>query len=260
MSSVTSATNSSLHAAIRHDGFAFVHGGAMRDLLAPYGPLADWTAFADSWNHLELDTYMADGGRYRRRRHAVYSAGPDAPIVREPHQPHFQAIDYNPLNGGVARWFEPIDPGIGSGSSMTTILAFCRALFESLSLGNARVAHRNASVPDRSAVGRGGTPDARRPAPRRRRLRARAASRPPEHRERRDVDQSTRRPAARSFHADRSVRRRARRRHARRARRHAGRTDRSGVTCVSRCAGGDVQEGSLTSVGIALEGGPQGRA
>ncbi len=74
MSSVTSATNSALHAAIAREGFAFVHGGAMRDLLAPYGPLADWTAFADSWNHLELDTYMADGGRYRRRRHAVYAA------------------------------------------------------------------------------------------------------------------------------------------------------------------------------------------
>jgi hypothetical protein len=129
---VTSATNSDLHTAIAHDGFAFVHGRAMRDLLAPYGALADWTAFADSWNHLELDMYMADGGRYRRRRHAVYSARPELPIVREKHQPHFQAIDYNPLNGGVARWFEPVDPGIGSGSSMTTILAFCRALFESL--------------------------------------------------------------------------------------------------------------------------------
>jgi hypothetical protein len=132
MSSVTSATNSAIHAAITREGFAFVHGRAMRDLVAPYGPLADWTAFADSWNHLELDTHMADGGRYRRRRHAVYAATPDGPIVREKHQPHFQAIDYNPLNGGVARWFEPIDPAIGSGSSMTTILGFCRALFESL--------------------------------------------------------------------------------------------------------------------------------
>ena len=132
MASVTSATNSSLHRAITDDGFAFVHGRAMRDLLAPYGALSDWTAFTDSWNHLELDTHMADGGRYRRRRHAVYSAKANAPIVREKHQPHFQAIDYNPLNGGVARWFEPIDPAIGNGSSMTTILGFCRALFESL--------------------------------------------------------------------------------------------------------------------------------
>ena len=132
MSTVTSVSNSSLHAAIAREGFAFVHGRAMRDLLAPYGALADWTAFTDSWNHLELDTHMADGGRYRRRRHAVYSAKANAPIVREKHQPHFQAIDYNPLNGGVARWFEPIDAAIGNGSSMTTILGFCRALFESL--------------------------------------------------------------------------------------------------------------------------------
>ena len=132
MSTVTSVSNSSLHAAIAREGFAFVHGRAMHDLLAPYGALADWTAFTDRWNHLELDMHMADGGRYRRRRHAVYAAKANAPIVREKHQPHFQAIDYNPLNGGVARWFEPIDPAVGNGSSMTTILGFCRALFESL--------------------------------------------------------------------------------------------------------------------------------
>src|SRR5262245_6406254 len=132
MGTTTSVTNSALHAAIAHDGFAFVHGDAMRDLLAPYGPLTDWTAFAASWNRLELDTYMADGGRYRRRRHAVYSALANGPIVRGKHQPHYQAIDYNPLNGGIARWFEPTEPAVGSGSSMTTILAFCRALFESL--------------------------------------------------------------------------------------------------------------------------------
>jgi hypothetical protein len=133
MSSATSATSSALHAAIAREGFAFVHGRAMRDLLTPYGTLAEWTGFADSWNHLELDTYMADGGRYRRRRHATYAANPQGPIVRQPHQPHFQAIDYNPLNGGTARWFVPIDPEIGGGSTMTTILGFCRALFESLS-------------------------------------------------------------------------------------------------------------------------------
>ncbi|MFP5433366.1 MAG: hypothetical protein ACLGIM_09650, partial [Alphaproteobacteria bacterium] len=32
---------------------------------------ADWHAFAASWNDLGPDLYMADGGRYRRRRHAV---------------------------------------------------------------------------------------------------------------------------------------------------------------------------------------------
>lgn len=132
MGTVTSATSSALHAAIVGEGFAFVHGRAMRDLLAPYGALSDWTVFADSWNRLELDTYMADGGRYRRRRHATYAATTEHAIERQAHQPHFQALDYNPLNGGVPRWFEPIEPAIGDGASMTTILAFCRALFDSL--------------------------------------------------------------------------------------------------------------------------------
>ena len=59
---------------IAHDAFALVRGGAMRDILGPFGSLADWRAFSDSWNALELDTYMADGGRYRRRRHAVFAA------------------------------------------------------------------------------------------------------------------------------------------------------------------------------------------
>jgi hypothetical protein len=104
----------------------------MRELLAPYGVCSDWDTFAESWNHLELDTHMADGGRYRRRRYAVYAVAPDGTLTRKPHQPHFQAIDYNPLNGGIARWFEPIAPGIGAGATMRTILDFCHSLFGTL--------------------------------------------------------------------------------------------------------------------------------
>ena len=185
----------------------------MRDLLDAVRLARRLDAFADSWNRLELDTYMADGGRYRRRRHATYAARPDGRSSAQPHQPHYQALDYNPLNGGIARWFEPIEPAIGAGSSMTTILAFCRSLFDIARVGRAAVAHRSAPVPDRGAVGRAGPADARRAAPRRRRLRAGAAGRPPQHRQRRDDDSRARRPAARPVHADRSVRRRARRRH-----------------------------------------------
>jgi hypothetical protein len=118
-------------AAIRRDGFAFVHGGAMRELIASHGSLADWEAFAASWNRLELDAYMADGGRYRRRRHAAFTARRDA-LVRKPHQPHYQTLDYNPLHGGIERWFEPIEAGAGGGPTLTTVLACCRALFGSL--------------------------------------------------------------------------------------------------------------------------------
>jgi len=102
MGGVTCTTSGSLQTAIATDGYAFVHGGAMREILAPFGPLSDWPSFADSWNALEFDGHMADGGRYRRRRYGAYTATRDGAIIRKPHQPHFQAIDYNPLNGGVA--------------------------------------------------------------------------------------------------------------------------------------------------------------
>ncbi len=117
---------------IARDGYGFVHAEAMREMLAPFGSLADWPAFAESWNALELDRYMADGGHYRHRRHAVYSVASDLPIQRQPYQPHYQSLDYNPLHGGVSRWFEPIAPEIGTGPSMQTILACCRTLFGSL--------------------------------------------------------------------------------------------------------------------------------
>jgi hypothetical protein len=121
-----------LVAAIGREGFAFVHGDAMRTLLSPVGTLADWELFAASWNALELDTYMADGGRYRRRRHAVFAARPGLAIERQPHQPHYQTLEYNPIHGGVARWFEPIAPAVADGATLQTVLAFCRHLFETL--------------------------------------------------------------------------------------------------------------------------------
>jgi hypothetical protein len=62
----------------------------------------------------------------------VYGAAAGAPIEREPHQSHYQSLDYNPLHGGMARWFEPIARDIGSGPTLRTILAFCRALFDGL--------------------------------------------------------------------------------------------------------------------------------
>jgi hypothetical protein len=36
--------------------------------------LSDWPRFVESWNDLQLDTYLPDGHRYRRRRHATLSS------------------------------------------------------------------------------------------------------------------------------------------------------------------------------------------
>jgi len=120
-----------LHEVLAGEGFAFVPAQRMRPLLAEAGTLADWEHFAQSWDDLALDAYMADGGRYRRRRHAVYRVA-DGTIIRQPHQPHYQSLDYNPLHGGIERWFEPVKPEIAGGASLTTILSFCRSLFGGL--------------------------------------------------------------------------------------------------------------------------------
>lgn len=120
-----------LSSAVAAEGFRFVHGDAMRGLLERCGRLTDWTPFADSWNDLGPDTYMADGGRYRKRRHAVYRADASA-IQRQPAQPHYQSRDYNPLNGGIERWFEPVRDDVGSGPSMQAVLRFCQTLFETV--------------------------------------------------------------------------------------------------------------------------------
>jgi len=132
MSEIALLPEEQFGARVARDGFVFVEAGAMERALARAGALADWPAFVASWERLELDTYMADGGRYRRRRHAVYAASAEGPILRRPHQPHFQSRDYNPLNGGIERWFAPIAPEIGRGPSMRAVLGFCSALFGSL--------------------------------------------------------------------------------------------------------------------------------
>ena len=118
--------------ALTQRGFAFVSGSDMRALFVKTGALTDWDAFAASWNDLGLDTYMADGGRYRRRRHAVYRAQ-HGPIARQPNQPHFQTQNNNPLNGGIDRWFDPVDENIGAGASLQTILGWCHDCFGRLS-------------------------------------------------------------------------------------------------------------------------------
>jgi hypothetical protein len=132
MSSVTSVTTAALQSAVIDAGYGFVHGGAMREMLAPFGSLLDWDRFAGSWDHLDVDIYMADGGRYRRRRHAVYTASSGG-VRRGAAEPHYQALDYNPLNGGVARVFQPVAADVGDGPTMRTVLTFCQGFFGALS-------------------------------------------------------------------------------------------------------------------------------
>jgi hypothetical protein len=90
----------------------------------------DWTDFAESWSRLQVDSYMADGGRYRARRHATYSApAADVSWKREEDQPHYQSQQYNKLNGGIARHYSPIEPDVAEGSIVGGLLTLGCDLF-----------------------------------------------------------------------------------------------------------------------------------
>lgn len=110
------------------DGFAFLDALAMRGLLdARIFP--DWPAFAASWSDLAIDTYLLERGLHRRRRHAVFGMSNTGAIERLPHQPHYQSPQYNALQGGIERRFEPIQPAIADGCVLSGILHFCASIF-----------------------------------------------------------------------------------------------------------------------------------
>jgi hypothetical protein len=102
-------------------GFCRVAAADIRTRLG-LAALGGWAEFAASWNGLDLDEYMADGGRYRRRRYACFTVAIGV-ARRQPHRPHYQGRGYNALNGGVDRWFTPVDERIGTHPVLLGLLA-----------------------------------------------------------------------------------------------------------------------------------------
>jgi hypothetical protein len=132
-------TRAEITVALRDAGFCRALP-ADTDALLGSEAVADWDAFAESWNDLGLDRFMADGGRYRRRRFAAFSASADG-VVRKPHQPHYQSRDYNGLNGGVQRWFEPILDTVAEHPLTQGVLREGLALFHPLTVDPPRAWH-----------------------------------------------------------------------------------------------------------------------
>src|SRR5471030_840232 len=121
---------------IAREGFAFVPAAEMGPLLGAPGDLSDWPRFAASWADLPLDKHLPEGHGYRRRRHATLLARAGEHEFRvEPHQPHYQSLDYNSLVGGIERWFEPMRPEIVAGATFRAVLSFCMGLFGALRPG-----------------------------------------------------------------------------------------------------------------------------
>lgn len=120
---------------LANDDFLFVDRAQAIALLSKLAkvPIGEDQAFLDSWNHLEQDQYMADGGKYRKRRHAVYAIQNAGEVARlMPYQPHYQTLDYNPLNGGVARYFAPILDDLHHSATLAALLEFGNAVFSQI--------------------------------------------------------------------------------------------------------------------------------
>ena len=93
--------------ALRNAGYALLRPA---DVAALAGcSLDDLNALAPSWDHLELDNYLKDGGRYRRRRHSCFVQD-GATLTQTAHRAHWQPVEYNALHGGMHRLFAPIEP------------------------------------------------------------------------------------------------------------------------------------------------------
>jgi hypothetical protein len=125
------AVPKSLHAIaqdIARNGFAFRTGKEMRSIMRSRG-LDAWPTFASSWDDLGIDLYMADGGGYRRRRFAALNATGSV-TARKPHQPHYQSRDHNPLNGGIERWFMPVEDAVTDNAFVQGLLRYCATLFD----------------------------------------------------------------------------------------------------------------------------------
>ncbi len=84
-----------------------------------------------SWDELPADTYLRDGGRYRRRRHSCFVVEGDS-VQLVAHRAHWQPLEYNALHGGLERWFEPISTGVVEAPAWKALLrllaAQCSAL------------------------------------------------------------------------------------------------------------------------------------
>jgi hypothetical protein len=102
---------------LRADGFAILSTDDVSALLSVEHTDASARAeLLESWNDLPTDEFLADGGKYRFRRHASlrlnYNAAPA--WIDEPYRPHWQPKAYNKLHGGVFRTFAEVKPSTTS--------------------------------------------------------------------------------------------------------------------------------------------------
>jgi len=100
-------------------------GNVLDDLdIDPY--TENWDRFIESWDDLEDDKYMADGGAYRSRRYSEFKIDPQSDsFVSLPQMPFKQSLDVNYLNGGIDRHYLSIKPELVTNPAFRRVLLGC---------------------------------------------------------------------------------------------------------------------------------------
>lgn len=110
-----------LVAALKMDGYAVMSAVDVGVVAGcDVATLQAWRGF---WSHLPVDSYLRDGGQYRRRRHSCFTVHAQA-VAQVAHRPHWQPLEYNALHGGMQRHFEPMEPSIVTAPAWHTLLGW----------------------------------------------------------------------------------------------------------------------------------------
>jgi hypothetical protein len=107
-------------------GYAILAAADVFNLVGEQGEALN--ELVGSWNHLPIDAYLKDGGRYRKRRHSSIVCNGEQLAV-SPHRAHWQPVEYNALHGGMHRWFEPISEAVLNHSAWHKLIQKIPALF-----------------------------------------------------------------------------------------------------------------------------------
>jgi hypothetical protein len=119
--------------ALRARGFAWIPRASW--VLAP-GLSTPLEALRESFEHLELDRYLAGGARFRWRRYGRAYWAPATDTLRLlPHEPYFQPEAENAYAGGVAREFAPV---LADTAHNPFVRALIRACFAGLPIPEAQ--------------------------------------------------------------------------------------------------------------------------
>lgn len=90
---------------VRHQGYGVLSPAGLAAFID--APLSELDAIKRDWDDLPLDTFLKDGGRYRRRRHSSFVVERSC-VTQVAHRAHYQPLAYNALHGGMHRLFEPM--------------------------------------------------------------------------------------------------------------------------------------------------------